>query len=88
MIPIDVEALILADAVGALDADERAALGTRLEELSYTTRLQAAALYDAAVVVAESVRQVDPPATVRARLMTAIGTDSGGLGPALRRPQT
>lgn len=87
MIPVDVEALVLADAVGALDADERAVLATRLEELSYTTRVQLAALYDAAVVVAESVRQADPPARVRARLMTTIGAD-GGPGPALRPPET
>lgn len=71
MIPIDVEALVLADALGALDADEREVLTTRLTVLSYAERMRVAELYDVVVILAEAVTPVAPPARVRARLMAA-----------------
>ena len=46
MIPDELEALALADSVGALDADERAELGARLAELSPEEQAQVARLYD------------------------------------------
>lgn len=70
MIPVDVEALILADAIGALDAEERDALEWRLGALGRAERVQVAELYDVAVDIAASVTRVDPPSTLRARLLT------------------
>lgn len=71
MIPEDVEALVLADATGALDANERQALARRIEALSWTMRAQIAELYDLTVILAESVFLVNPPAAVRDRLLAA-----------------
>lgn len=75
MLAADVEALIIADAIGALDADERDALDMRLCALTPTEYAQIAELYDVAVVIAESITQVHPPSQVRARLL--IGVRSG-----------
>ena len=48
MIPDDVEALALADAVGALDPDERRELAALLETLAPEARAEVARLYDTA----------------------------------------
>lgn len=75
MIPEDVAALALADAVGALAPEEQATLATRLATLSPDLRAQVARLYDdAAAVVTADLRLVDPPAAVRARVLTATRT--------------
>lgn len=84
MIPVDVEALILADAIGALDAEERDALEGRLETLAWTERVQVAELYDVAVEIAVSVTQVDPPSPLRARLLTEARSDEAA--PAREAP--
>jgi anti-sigma factor ChrR (cupin superfamily) len=74
MIPDDVEALALADAVGALDADERRELSALLETLAPEARAEVARLYDTAAVVAGSVDEVEPPPHVRDRVMAAART--------------
>ncbi len=74
MIPDELEALILADSVGALDADERAQLEARLGALAPEQRGEVARLYDTATAtaVAVSVPPLDPPAHVRERLLSAV----------------
>lgn len=72
MIPEHIEALALADAIGALDADEQRQLQTMIASLPIETRDEIARLYDSAVAVAASVEQVDPPAHVRARVLSAV----------------
>lgn len=46
MIPRDLEELVLADSVGALDADERAELEARVGALSLEESMQLARLYE------------------------------------------
>jgi anti-sigma factor ChrR (cupin superfamily) len=74
MIPEDVEALALADAVGALDADEARELAARLADLTPELRAQVARLYDSVVAVAASADSVAPPAYVRERVLAAART--------------
>lgn len=76
MIPEDVEALVLADSVGALDEDERVELAARLAALSPDQRSEIASLYETANVVALAVDQIDPPARVRERVMAAARAPS------------
>ncbi len=71
MIPHDVEALALADAVGALDADERLDLEGRLAQLSPEEQAQVARLYDVATAVASSAPDVEPPLYIRERVLAA-----------------
>ena len=71
MIPDELEALVLADSVGALDPDERVELQARLEALTPDERSEVARLYDAATAVALSVPPLEPPAHARARLLAA-----------------
>ena len=72
MIPEDVEALALADAIGALDADEQRELRSLVAALSPEGQAEVAGLYDVAVSMASAAPSVDPPAHVRERLMAAI----------------
>jgi hypothetical protein len=74
MIPEDVEALALADAVGALDPDEQRELSALMETLTPATRAEVARLYDTAAVVAGSVDEVAPPPHVRDRVLAATRT--------------
>jgi anti-sigma factor ChrR (cupin superfamily) len=74
MIPDDIEALALADSIGALDADERRELDALLAQLSPDEQAEVARLYDATSLVAGSVPLVDPPAHVRERVMAATRT--------------
>jgi len=71
MIPDELEALILADSVGALDPDERVELQARLEALTSEQRAEVARMYDAATAVALNVPMLDPPGHVRERLLRA-----------------
>lgn len=71
MIPDDLEALALADAVGALDADERAALEARVAQLPPDQQAHVASLYDVTLALASSVDQVDPSPRVREAVMAA-----------------
>ena len=74
MIPEDLQALVLGDAVGALNPDERVELEARLVDLSPDQRSEVASLYEAATVVAMSAEPVDPPPPVRERLLAAART--------------
>ncbi len=74
MIPEDVEALALADAVGALDPDERRELAALIEALAPETRAEVARLYDTTAMMAGSVPQVAPPPHVRDRVLAAART--------------
>jgi anti-sigma factor ChrR (cupin superfamily) len=71
MIPDDLEALALADAIGALDEDERLALEARVALLTPDQRAQVASLYDVALALGASVEQVEPPARVRDAVIAA-----------------
>jgi anti-sigma factor ChrR (cupin superfamily) len=74
MIPDDLEALALADAIGALDSDERVELEARVALLTPDEQAQVAALYDVALVLGTSVEQVEPPARVRDAVLAATRT--------------
>jgi len=71
MIPDELEALVLADSIGALDPDERLALEARLDALTAQERSDIARLYEAATAVALSVPLLEPPAHVRDRVLAA-----------------
>ena len=71
MIPDDLEALALADAIGALDEDERLALEARVAQLTPDQRALVASLYDVALALASSVEQVEPPERVRQAVLSA-----------------
>ena len=72
MIPEDLEALALADAVGALDADEQRDLHARVAALPADLQAQVADLYDVTLSLAAAAPQVEPPARVRDRLMARL----------------
>jgi anti-sigma factor ChrR (cupin superfamily) len=76
MIPDELEALVLADSVGALDPAERVELVARLDALTPEQRSEVARLYDAATEVALSVPPSEPPAHARERLLAAARTPS------------
>jgi len=71
MIPDDLEALALADAIGALDPEDRLALEARVATLSPDQRAHVASLYDVALALGTAVDQADPPARVRDRVLAA-----------------
>jgi anti-sigma factor ChrR (cupin superfamily) len=72
MIPDDVQALALADAIGALDPDERRDLEDRLASLPSDVRDEVALLYDAAVEIASTTSGEAPPPRVRAAVLAKI----------------
>jgi len=74
MIPEDLQALVLGDAVGALNPDERVELEARLLDLSPDQRSEVASLYETATVLAMSAEPVDPPPLVRERVLAAART--------------
>ena len=74
MISDELEALVLADSVGALDAEEQASLQTRFDALSPEQRSEVARIYEAARAVALSAPVVEPPAHVRDRLLAVAST--------------
>jgi quercetin dioxygenase-like cupin family protein len=76
MIPEDVEALALADAIGALDPDERRDLENRLAALPADVRREVAHLYDAAVEIASATGGEAPSPNVRAALLATIAAPS------------
>ena len=71
MIPDDLEALALADAIGALDADERVTLDARVALLTPEQQEHVASLYDVALALGSSVDQVEPPPHVRSAVIAA-----------------
>jgi anti-sigma factor ChrR (cupin superfamily) len=72
MIPEDVHALALADAIGALDAAEQRELQARVAALPPEVREQVGHLYDVALTVVASVDDIRPSAHVRDALMKSI----------------
>ena len=71
MIPADIEALALADAVGALDPDERRQLFDRLATLAPEIQQQVARLYDHALEIAGDAGDATPDPGLRARVLAA-----------------
>jgi anti-sigma factor ChrR (cupin superfamily) len=76
MIPDDVQALALADAIGALDPDERREFEDRLATLPIDVRAEVAQLYDAAVEITSTTTGEAPSRDVRAALLARITTSS------------
>jgi quercetin dioxygenase-like cupin family protein len=76
MIPDDIEALALADAIGALDPDERRDLAARVAALPPRVRAEVASLYDASVEIAASVSGEKPSPAVRDALLARIAAPS------------
>jgi anti-sigma factor ChrR (cupin superfamily) len=76
MIPQDIEALALADAIGALDPPERRELEARLATLPLGVREEVAHLYDANVEIASSAIGETPSPRVRDALVTLIKAPS------------
>ena len=74
MIPADIQALALADAIGALDPDERVDLETRLAALPSSVRAEVAQLYDASVEIAATAIGEHPSPRVRDALLAKVGT--------------
>ena len=72
MIPEDIEVLALADAIGALDADERRDLEARLSVQPFQVRAEVADIYDASVEVASSTVGETPSPGVRDALLARI----------------
>ena len=76
MIPDDIQALALADAIGALDPDERRDFEARLAALPPNTRAEVAQLYDASVEIATSAIGEDPSPGVRDALLASVTAPS------------
>ena len=76
MIPEDVQALALADAIGALDPDERRDLEARLAALPPSVRAEVAHLYDASVEIAASALGEEPSPGVRDALLARVAAPS------------
>ncbi len=74
MIPEDVQALALADAIGALDPDERRDLEARLAALPPSVRAEVAHLYDASVEIAASALGEEPSPGVRDALLARVAS--------------
>jgi len=72
MIPQDLEALALADAVGALDADERRDLHARVAALPAEVQAQVADVYEVIVSMAAAAPPVEPPARIRDELIARL----------------
>jgi len=72
MIPDDLQALALADAIGALDPDERRDLEARVAALPPTVRAEVASLYETSVEIAASVSGEEPSPGVRDALLARI----------------
>jgi hypothetical protein len=76
MIPDDIQALALADAIGALDPDERRDLEARLASLPPVVRAEVARLYDASVEIASSAIGETPSPRVREALLARVAAPS------------
>ena len=76
MIPDDIQALALADAIGALDLDERRDLVARLATLPASVRADVAQLYDASVEIAAGASGEEPSRGVRHILLARVAAPS------------
>lgn len=71
MIDEELEALVLADAVGALDQAEQRDLHARVAALPAASQEAVARLYDSALLIAASAEPLAPPPGVRERVLAA-----------------
>lgn len=76
MIPDDIRALALADAIGVLDPEERRDFEARLATLATDVRAEVAHLYDASVEIAATALGETPSPSVRDALITRIAAPS------------
>jgi putative transcriptional regulator len=76
MIPADLEALALADAIGALDVDEQRLLHARVAALPADLQAQVTRLYDTVLTVGAAAPVLEPPPHVRLQLLTQIAAPS------------
>ena len=76
MIPDDVQALVMADAIGALDPDERLGLHHPLASFPAALRNEATLLFEGAVEIAATTSGEAPSAGVRAALLAKIAVPS------------
>jgi len=76
MIPDDIQALALADAIGALDPDERRDLEARLGGLPPSVRAEVAHLYDASVEIAAGALGEELSPGVRDALLARVAQPS------------
>jgi quercetin dioxygenase-like cupin family protein len=76
MIPDDIQALALADAIGALDPGERGDLEARLAALPPKVRAEVGHLYDASVEIAAGVSGEEPSPWVRDALLARVAARS------------
>lgn len=74
MIPEDIQALALADAIGALDPEERRELEARLAALPLDVRAEVALLYDTSVDIAAGVLGEAPSPDVREALLARVAS--------------
>jgi quercetin dioxygenase-like cupin family protein len=72
MILDDIEALVLADAIGALDPDERRDLEARLLAMPARVRAAVAHLYDASVEISATASGEEPSPGVRDDLLSRV----------------
>jgi quercetin dioxygenase-like cupin family protein len=72
MIPDDIQTLVLADAIGALDPDERQDLEARLATVAPNVRAEVAHLYHASVEIAASASGEVPSPGVRDALLARV----------------
>ncbi len=72
MMTDDFEALVMADAIGALDDNERQTLQEQIAALPVEQQAQVAKLYDVAILVAAAAEPHDPPPGARTRLLAAV----------------
>jgi quercetin dioxygenase-like cupin family protein len=72
MISADLEALIVADAAGALDVEERQELRESLDSLPPDARVHVSRLYDLTVALAAAADDVAPPPPLRLALLAKL----------------
>lgn len=71
MMTDELEALVLADAIGALDEHEQRDLHAQIAALPPDEQQAVARLYDSALAVAASAEPLEPPPHVRERVLAA-----------------
>jgi anti-sigma factor ChrR (cupin superfamily) len=76
MIPDDIQGLALADAMGALDPEERLDLEARLTALPADMRAEVAHLYDVSLAIASTAVPATPSPRVREALLARIAAPS------------
>ena len=76
MIPDDIQAMALADAIGALDPDELRDLEARLAALPLAVRWEVAQLYNVSVEIAAGASREEPSPEVRGALLARVAAPS------------